>query len=166
MTIVFLLEERSAAEMLNILLPKILPDEIHHRCIAFEGKQDLERNVERKIRGWQSPDTHFVVMRDQDSDDCHEVKAKLVEKCRLAGRPDSLVRIACHDFYLGDLSAVSQAFDMRMPSQQSRKYRNPDSLANAADELKKMTKFQYQKIAGSRKIAAYLATDCEFCSGF
>lgn len=161
-TIVFLLEERSAREMLNVILPKILPAHVSFRLIPFEGKQDLERNIEQKIRGWQLPDTKFIILRDKDSEDCHSVKARLVEKCQNANRPDSLVRIACHElesFYLGDLSAVSQAFGLQMPSQQSRKFRNPDSLANAAEELKKLTHNQYQKIEGSRRISNFLATD-------
>ena len=55
--LVFLLEERSAEEMLKQILPKILPKEISCRYISFEGKQDLEKNIERKIKGWLRPDS-------------------------------------------------------------------------------------------------------------
>lgn len=41
--LVFLLEEPSAKEMLNGLLPRLLPG-LSYRCIVFEGKQDLEKN--------------------------------------------------------------------------------------------------------------------------
>lgn len=44
------------------------------------------------------------------------------------------------------------------------KYRNPDALANAADELKGITKREYQKIDGSRRIAAHLKLDGSNCS--
>ena len=48
-TLVFLLEEQSAAEMLKVILPGFLPDDIQTRFITFEGKSDLEKNVEKKI---------------------------------------------------------------------------------------------------------------------
>ena len=166
-TLVFLLEERSAEEMLKVILPKILPADITPLFIAFEGKSDLERNVERKIRCWRQPDSCFVVMRDQDSGDCRQIKSQLVQKCANAGRSDSLVRIACHElesFYLGDLAAVEQTYGLRLPSQRSRKYRTPDALTNAADELKKITKSEYQKIDGARRIAEHLALDGSNCS--
>ena len=161
-TIVFLLEEKSAEEMLNVILPKVLPSDIITRFITFEGKSDLENNVERKIRGWRLPDSSFVVMRDQDSAECRQIKTRLVQKCVNAGRKDALVRIACHElesFYLGDLAAVEQAYGIHLSSQRSRKYRAPDELANAADELKKITKNEYQKIDGSRRIAQHLNID-------
>lgn len=43
--------------------------------------------------------------------------------------------------------------------QRRKKYRNPDELANAADELRKLTGQRYQKIAGSRIIAEHLSLD-------
>ena len=62
--LVFLLKEKSAEAMLKIITKRILPAGIATYFITFEGKQDLERNVERKIRHWVMPDSSFVVMRD------------------------------------------------------------------------------------------------------
>lgn len=160
--LVAFLEEQSAAELLKILLPPLLPRECELKCIHFEGKRDLERNLERKLRGWLAPDTSFLVMRDRDSEDCRVVKRRLAEICRRAGRPRAVVRIACGElesFYLGDLEAVSRAFECRVPSGKSAKFRDPDHLNNAADELKRLTGGVYQKIAGSREIARFLRTD-------
>lgn len=73
-----------------------------------------------------------------------------------------MIRIACHElesFYLGDLAAVKQTYGIRLPSQQTRKYRTPDALANAADELKRITKQEYQKVDGSRRIAEHMKLD-------
>lgn len=42
--LVFFLEEQSAREMLNSFLPKLLDKNTRHRCIDFEGKQDLENS--------------------------------------------------------------------------------------------------------------------------
>lgn len=72
--VVFLLEEKSAKEMLDVIVPKILPEGVSHKCIPFEGKSDLENNIARKMRGWLKPNSVFLVMRDQDSGDCKEVK--------------------------------------------------------------------------------------------
>ena len=160
--LVFLLEERSARTMLEAVVPKLVCSEVCIHYLTFEGKQDLENNLRRKLALWQRPDSAFVILRDQDSADCHETKRRLKALCHDAGRPHVLVRIACHElesFYLGDLDAVSHAYHLNMPSQESRKYRFPDHLGNAAEEMSKITKNQYQKIEGSRRIAPLLRLD-------
>lgn len=161
-TLVFLLEERSAEELLKVILPRILPHGIEQVFITFEGKQDLERNVERKIRGWRLPESYFIVMRDQDSGDCYSVKSHISEMCINAGRSDCLVRIACHElenFYLGDLEAVAKAYSISPVSQNKKKFRKPDELTNAAEEMRKLTDMKYQKIDGARRIAQFLRLD-------
>ena len=154
--LVFLLEEASFKEMLTGVLPKLLPGDVNYKCISFEGKSDLEGQLERKIRNWQG-NVKFMVVRDRDGGNCQEQKKRILEKCARAGRPDTLVRIVCNElesWYLGDLTAVENALQISgLTSQQrKRKYRNPDLLTNAQDELKKITKKKYQKIKGSRAI--------------
>lgn len=161
-TLVAFLEERSAAVMLKAVATSVLPHDVELKCIIFEGKQDLERNLERKLRGWQAPDTQFVVMRDRDSEDCTLVKKRLVGICRRAGHPETLVRIACGElesFYLGDLEAISAAFGQKVSDSRKAKFRQPDNLGNAAEELRRLTDGRYQKISGSRLIAPHLKTD-------
>jgi hypothetical protein len=65
--LVFLLEEPSAQAMLESVLPRVLKDGIGFRLIPFQGKQDLEKQLIRKIRAYQNPEARFIVMRDQDS---------------------------------------------------------------------------------------------------
>ncbi len=48
--LVFLLEEESSAAMLESLLPRLLKPGIGYRLITFEGKQDLEKQMLRKLR--------------------------------------------------------------------------------------------------------------------
>ncbi|SPD73308.1 conserved hypothetical protein [uncultured Desulfobacterium sp.] len=163
-TIVFFLEEPSAKEMLSGLLPRLLSADIQPRYIVFRGKQDLEKNLTRKLRGWRLPDSAFVVIRDQDSGDCHEVKSTLADLCYKAGRDNVLIRIACRElesFYLGDLAAVEKGLGLSSLSakQNSRKFRSPDNLGNPSQELLKLTKNVYQKVAGSRSISPYLNLD-------
>jgi hypothetical protein len=75
-----------------------------------------------------------------------------------------LVRIACHElenFFLGDLAAVEKGLKLKRLSekQNNRRYREPDRLANAPDELRRLTRNEYSKISGSRRIAPFLRID-------
>jgi hypothetical protein len=162
-TLVFFLEEPSAREMLKGLVPRLLPDNVHTQYVVFEGKQDLEKRLPIRLRAWQVPDSLFVVMRDQDSGDCIAIKSGLVQKCANAGKPDTLVRIACRElesFYLADLAAVAATIGpATLPELQNKqRYRTPDVIQNPATELKKIAP-AYQKISGSRAIGKHLDLD-------
>lgn len=164
--IVFLLEEPSAKAMLESLLPRVLSPETNFRCIPFEGKQDLERQLVRKIRGYRNEQARFIVLRDQDSSpDCTAVKSRLLDLCEASGKAARcLVRIACRELeamYLADLLAVEQALELDGLSkrQRSKKYRSPDSLGSPSRELKALTGNRYEKVAGSRAIGQYLNLD-------
>ena len=143
------------------ILPCLVPEGTQIRVIAFDGKTDLENQLARKLRNWQDPSARFVVLRDQDSGNCLEVKERLKELCRSAGKPEALVRIACHElesWYLGDLEAVGMGLSIPGISRSGdkAKYREPDRLNNASQELKTLTRGAYQKISGSRRIAPHL----------
>ena len=164
MTLVFLLEERSIQEMLKGLLPRVLPSDIGVRYIVFEGKHDMEQQVVRKLRSWRYPDSVFVVLRDQDGEDCRIAKKKLSTKCSEAGKPGVLVRIVCRElesWYFGDLTAVEKALHTSGLARYGRKkqYRVPDEIRHPAAELSKITNDRYQKIAGSRAIGRELSPD-------
>ena len=169
--LVFFLEEKSAEIMLEGILPHILPKGVEYKCVVFEGKQDLEKRLPKRLRGWQHiEETKFIVLRDQDSADCHLIKQRLVEICQKAGRPETLVRIACRElesFYLGDLAAVGQAFDKANlgKQQKGKKFRDPDLLSNPIQELQKLVS-DYQKLSGSRKIASHMKIDANKSESF
>ena len=161
--LVFLLEESSAKAMLDELLPRVLNSAIRFRCVPFQGKQDLEKQLARKIRDYQNAQARFIVLRDLDSHpDCVAVKARLLDACRQSGKQSQcLVRIACcelESFYLADLKAVGAALEIDglERHQPSRKCRHPDGLGNPARELASLTQHRYQKVAGSRAIGAHL----------
>ncbi len=172
MELVFFLEERSAKEMLKNLLPRMLPAYVHPIYVVFEGKTDLEKSLPIKLRAWQKPSSVFVVLRDQDSGDCVEIKQNLKRICSQAGKPNTLIRIACRElesWYLGDLRAVEQGLRIPGLSDQYReksKFRNPDRLNNAAQEVEKITRYKYQKISGSREIGKYLEVEDNRSSSF
>ena len=169
-TLVCLLEERSAEEMLAGIFKRLLPEHVIPRIIPFDGKQDLEKQLVKKIRNWQQPNSVFLIMRDQDAGDCIAIKNGLLEKVQIAGKQDcSLIRIACRElesFYLGDMRAIETGLDLRgLAKQQNKaKYRNPDALDNPSEELKRLTRATYQKIAGSQAIAPHLNLDGGNCS--
>lgn len=164
--LVFLLEEPSAKAMLESLLPRMLSEDIHFRCIPFEGKQDLEKQLIRKIRAYQNKRARFIVLRDQDSNpDCVAVKRKLLDLCDQSGKLEQcLIRIACREletFYLADLQAVEQALAVKGLAKQqlNRKFKAPDHLGSPGLELKILTAQRYEKVAGSRAIGQHLSLD-------
>ena len=164
-TLVVFTEEMSAKVMLESLLPRLLLQETcSFRCVAFEGKQDLEKQLPIKLKGWRTPNTHFIVLRDQDSGRCKAIKRELKDICARAGKPDVLIRIACRElesWYFGDLKAVETGLDITGLGdlQTKAKYRNPDIISNPSIELKRITKNLYQKVSGSRVIGKYLCLD-------
>jgi hypothetical protein len=160
--LVFILEEPSAKIMIEAILPRIVPEElsITYRYIVFQGKQDLEKEITRKLKGYYNPDSRFIILRDQDAGDCQVIKTKLKQKCEAATKSEFIVRIACRElesWYLADLRAVEQAFDKRNLSarQNERKFRNPDTLGSPSKELKSLVP-EYEKSNGSRRIAPFL----------
>lgn len=160
-TLVFLLEEPSAQDALEGVLPKIIPADVRVEYLVFEGKQDLEKRMARRIRGWLGEQSLFVVLRDQDSGNCRRIKQELVDRCTEGGRPDALVRIACRElesWFVGDWQAVGEAFSLPGLHKQSAKalYRNPDKIGSPVAELRKFIP-TYQKRDGARRIGRHLA---------
>ncbi len=164
--LVFFLEEASAEALLEVLMRRMIvqKENIFVRYIVFEGKQDLEKKLARKLRGWKLPNSKFIVLRDQDSADCKTVKFNLLKLCPEDKKSHTLVRIACHElesWYLGDLDAVEHGLGLSgiAKSQVKKRYRIPDSIQAPADELERLTNRIYQKISGSRAIGEYLNLD-------
>lgn len=170
---VFFLEEESAKEMLRGFLPKVAPAEVVEasRYIVFEGKQDLEKNLVRRLRGYLTPGAIFVVLRDQDAAECTAVKARLVDLCTEAGRPETLVRVACRaleSWYLADLTAVERGLEVPGLArlQAKARYRNPDRHHHPDRMLSELTEGRYQKVSGSRRIGPCLAAENENSPSF
>jgi len=158
--VVFLLEEPSARDLLEGLLPRLLPSTLQVHYLVFEGKQDLERQIVRKIRGWRAPATAFVVLRDQDSCDCRVVKQSLTKLASKSGRSPVLVRVACRElesWILGDWRAIAEAFERPDLAAHNRKetYRTPDRLHKPVEVLRKLLP-EYQKRDGARRVGPLL----------
>ena len=158
--IVFFLEEPSAEAMLEVFLPKVLPEGLLYRCIVFEGKHDLEKQLVRRMRGYRVPGARFVVLCDQDAAECKVIKKAIAKKCIEANRPGALIRIACHElesWYLADLSAVERGLGLSglVRYQNERQFSSPDHHPSPAQTLKSIAP-SYQKVGGSRSIGPYL----------
>lgn len=170
--IVFLLEELSAEAFLREFLVRAFGEEIVPRYITFEGKNDLEKKMFLKIRGYRNPNAKFIVIRDKDSAPSFvELKKRLHDICVDAGRADAKVRIFCHELetiYLGDLSAVERALGVKKLSSRQRenKFRDPDRIGSPSGELKSLTGGRYQKVGGSRAIGKELHVESNTSKSF
>lgn len=157
MKLVFLVEEQSAACLLEGLLPRILPEDIAYQIVPHNGKRDLERSIPRKLRGWREPgDIRFVILHDQDQQDCLELKRKLKELCGQTDRP-VLIRIACQEleaWYFGDVNALAEAYSQPGLRQISGKkaYRDPDAIPSPKEALYRLVP-NHQQISGAKRIA-------------
>jgi hypothetical protein len=48
--------------MLQVVLPKILPSNYClSQIIPFEGKSDLDKQIEKKLKNYNTPDTVFLI---------------------------------------------------------------------------------------------------------
>ena len=149
------------ADFIDRLLPRFFPGLVF-QCIPHDGKQDLEKSIPRKLRAWREPGVRFVVVRDQDSADCHQVKDELIRLCRQAGRCDVLVRVVCREleaWYIGEPEAVLRAFP---DAPQARRllsgsgYRDPDQGVQPAAVISRLIPV-FQKRRGARRMACFLS---------
>jgi hypothetical protein len=160
MNLVFMLEEPSAKSVLDIILPMLLPPEVTFQTIPHRGKDDLRRSLPRKLRSWLAPDTHFVVLHDQDSNSCETLKEDLQTICQQTGRYDVIVRIACREleaWYFGDLEAVERAFPGNRLQQlaEKREYRDPDNIVKPSSALERLVP-GFQKGFASKTIPHHM----------
>jgi Domain of unknown function (DUF4276) len=162
--LIFLLEEPSMKTVLETILPKLIPEHITYIYIAHQGKQDLTKSIPKKIKAFSfKPNTKFVIVHDQDSHDCKKLKADLWQLCQQEGKSEVTIRIICHElesWFLGDLTAVEKAYGLNPESlskkQNQNKFRDPDRLNSAKEELKKLVS-EYYPGTHSSEIAPYLS---------
>ena len=167
--VVFLLEEASMRDLLNGLLPRLYPD-LTFLCLAHEGKSDLERSIPRKLRAWREPGVRFVVLQDNDGNDCLRLKQRLMQFCRAAGRPDTVVRLACQEleaWYLGEPDALAEAFENERLRGIGRKasFRDPDAVQQPSEALKSLVP-GFRKVSGAKTMAGLLTRERNYSKSF
>ncbi len=177
-----LVEEESAEQALNILVPKILSDascDVH----PFSGKRDLLRKLPSRLRAyrsWLPEDARIVVVIDEDRQDCKELKRQLEDAAAAAGfstktsakggRFQVLNRIAVEElesWFFGDMAALKAAYP-RVPAGlgQKSKYREPDHIKGgtweALEKVLQMAGYHsggLAKIQVARDIAEHMRPD-------
>ena len=149
--------------LLKELLPRIFPD-VTFQYIPHEGKQDLEKSIPRKMRGWREPGVCFVVMRDNDGQDCVALKERLKNLCMHGGREDSLIRIVCQEleaWYFGEPDALAEAYEkvnLRNIGRR-RRFRNSDSIRKPSESLKDIIPEFRKGTTSARRMGQYLTRE-------
>lgn len=145
--LVFFLEEPSARNFLLGFLPALGFQSWEFKCRRpYEGKQDLLKSFAADLREWEVPGDRFLVLVDQDRDDCRVLKrdgvlAEAREKCR-AQSERLRARIVCREleaWYLGDLGVLRRAYPATRAAawREIRRLGNPDALNKPSDILKR-----------------------------
>ncbi|MFT4046565.1 MAG: DUF4276 family protein [Solimonas sp.] len=175
-----LMEEPSMEEALQILLPRMLRQDIEVRYIQFGDKGNLLRELPKRLRGyreWLPPTAMILVVVDRDEDDCHVLKQQLEGIAAQAGfatksaphRSGSfqvINRIAIEEleaWYFGDWQAVRRAYP-RMPDLSAKAtYRHVDEIAGGTWEAleRELQKHRYfesglRKREFAREVAAHM----------
>ncbi len=148
----FLVEEPSAKEVLERLVPRIVGVEVEFDIRVFEGKGDLLKrlpNYLKPYRYWLPDDWTIVVLVDEDRQDCLALKQQLEQAAHEAAlitksaagegeRFQVLNRIVVEEleaWFFGDVTALMSAFP-RLPKTLARqaKYRDPDVIRGGTAE--------------------------------
>jgi hypothetical protein len=145
------LEEPSAEAFIDEFLPKVVPAGTTWKPIIFQGKADLLKNLESRLKGyskWIPPEWRLVVLVDKDQGACTALKARLEAAAAAAGFPTKtnpkagqfvvLNRIAIEEleaWFFGDVPAIVKAFPGVSPHLGSKAaYRIPDAIAGGTWE--------------------------------
>lgn len=158
--IVLFTEETSMCVTLENLIYRFFPQRvkgIDWMVLPFSGKSDLERNIPLKMRGWKWGDPFFIILRDADGGDCVALKQRLADLAQPYAR-EFKVRMVCQElesWFIGDCEAVKLAYPRCVISNRTQKYRNPDCLTNASEELTKITGVS-SKVTRAQLISAHL----------
>lgn len=151
---------------LEVLLPGILPKEIYYQLIPHQGKSDLINSIPRKLRAIREPGSRFIILHDQDAHDCVELKNELLLLTSFRA-DDVLIRIVCcelESWFLGDFDALKGVYPQINWSlyRDKSKFREPDKLRNAKQELKTLVSNSYQAISHAALIAEQMVLQQNF----
>jgi hypothetical protein len=127
-------EEPSAKIVFEAILPKILPEDVLFSVYPHQGKQDLERALEKVVPSIsRTPGATILITRDQDNEDCMDVKQSILKELNGKCHCPYFVRIICRElesWFLGDLAAIQSAYPRFKPEQYIHKaeFRDVDDI--------------------------------------
>ena len=174
-----LVEEPSIEAFLRIVLPRILPADTGFEIHSFQGKPNLRKRLEDRLRGyakWLPEDWRIVVLVDCDNDDCGTLKDELERASAEAGlrtrsqaaggRWHVANRIVIEEleaWYFGDWQAVCNAYPRVPQNAPKRKgYRDPDAINGTWEAFERILKRRgyfptgLRKIEAAREVAAHI----------
>lgn len=160
-------EEPSMKEVLDIIVPKLIPSNVYYRVYPHQGKQDLENALRTTVPGISKlPGARIIITRDQDNDDCMTLKSDLQQLVAGNISCDYKIRIVCKElesWFLGDLIAVENAYK-RFKHQRHlnrAEFRNVDNVPKPSEFLRRIIP-EYSdlrslpKLETARKVSANL----------
>jgi hypothetical protein len=162
MKVVFMLEEPSMRTFLKILLPRLFPgvdldEQVNYS--VFQGKQDLDRKLGQRIAAWKTPGTTFLIVRDQDWDDCRVIKRRLAQHSSAIRHDEHMVvRIACRcleAFYLGSAALVCEEYKDSALEKRILSLGDPDQMDRPAQWLEQSIR-GFSKTDAARRMAGRL----------
>ncbi len=160
--LVILTEEKSMRVTLESVIKAfdIVSDNI--MILEHRGVYDLLNSFRNKMRNWQTPNTRFLILRDNDNGDCLAHKKELLEIAQRAGRENDVkVRIVCQEleaWFIAEPEALEKAEYLKVGSRPAFLKGNPDLVRKPSDEIKKAFK-GYQKVLGASKISPHLTKE-------
>lgn len=166
-------EELSAKAALDILVPRIVGGEHTYTVHNFRGKQELLQEVPKRLRAyarWIPADWRIAVLVDEDRQDCHELKAKLMKAAHDAELAERVLsRIVIEEleaWFFGDFEALRAVYPKLPATIPSRaRFRDPDAIAGGTWEMldQVLRKAGYRgglvKTDTAKKVAAQMDPD-------
>jgi len=174
-----LVEGPSDEKALLCLVPRIIGEQHTIKIHPFGNKKKLLDNLPNRLRAysrWIPDDYRIVVLVDEDRQDCHKLKNRLIEVARKAHIEDKVLnRIAVEEleaWFFGDPDALKAAYP-KLPNNFRRRnrYRNPDLIGGgtweALHHLIKSAHYPgYPKIEGAGLIASYMEPSRNYSRSF
>jgi hypothetical protein len=187
-----LVEEASMETTLRNILPRLLPAHVTFMIHPFQGKQNLLKKLQNRLRGYvyyRSSDDYIIVLVDADREDCRAVKARLesvassvglstLSNARARGNTDFQVinRVVVEEleaWFFGDNEALRAAFPRISDTLTCKeKFRFPDDICNTAEEFEKVLKRAGYYTSGlpkkeaAQKISQYMEPDRNLSKSF
>ncbi len=165
-----LTEELSCKKVLDALLPKVLPENVHYRIYPHQGREDLKKALNNTGPHLsKTPDARIVVLHDQDQHNCKKLKKELLQILKAKCVSPFLICIVYRElenWYLGDLQALKGAYPrFKAGKYQSKKIlRNIDRIQNAPQLILSMVpelsnRKTLPKLEIAEKIAGHLSLE-------
>lgn len=134
-------EEQSLKNVLTEVLPKVLPKHVYFNIYSHQGKQDLEKALKTTLPSIsKTPGAKILITRDQDNDDCIELKKRIFELVNDNCLCEFSIRIICKEleaWFLGDMNAIESAYPKFKADQHINKaeFREVDKIQSPSRQL-------------------------------